>query len=509
MSRPLFSSRVLVSLGFSLAALSLCQCGASSPPPKAETKGEAEAPKDVADPRYQALPIPKETPEYTPPPVKKTALKSGLTFWHMYQDTTPLVSIHLMLPTGGAADPVGKEGLALLTADMLDEGAGKHSALELSDKLGELATDYSSSAGVDYVLLSMEALSENLEESLALLADIVLRPKLSKEEFDRRKKHHLAAALTARDEPDSARAKALSHALFGEGYAGAPATGTHSSLEAITYADMKKHAKALTVPEGAHLAIAGLFDPENAQAAIEKEFGDWKGKLTTTRREISSQDFAKKAFVIDFPEASQSSLAIMTTAGSESDPNYFAQEVMNDRLGHSFTSRINMNLREDKGYTYGAASIFRRYQRAGYFGVFTNVKSEATGASIREVFRELSDICQGRPLTEQERNEAVEGLLLGYPMQFDEVSALGYRLITLPVRDRPADFWITWPDNIEAVTTARANEAAKEYCDTSRYGVVIAGNQSLIKKELSALGLQVVEMDREGRVKESASPKPD
>jgi zinc protease len=239
--------------------------------------------------------------------------------------------------------------------------------------------------------------------------------------------------LAERDDPSSGRSNAVSHALFGDGYAGTPPTGTHSSLDAITYADLKRQAAIMTVPKGAHLTIAGMSDHDEALAIVEKVFGKWKGKLNKSERELSKQEHSGKAFVIDYDEAAQSALAVITEAGSDEDPNYFAEEVMNDKLGSSFTSRINMNLREDKGYTYGAASVFRRYQKAGYFGVYTNVKSEATGASIAEIFSELSSICGQRPLAEKERNEAVEGLLLGYPMQFDEVSSLGMPCLSMLV----------------------------------------------------------------------------
>lgn len=493
-----------------LACLALLACGGTtqSPPSEIKPKVEKGSEKPI-DPRYAELPTPGKTPIYAPPTVTKTTLTNGLSLWHMREEKAPLVSIHLMLPTGGATDPVGKEGLSLLTADMLDEGAGNLGALELSDRLGELATDYSSTGGVDYVLLSMEALSENLEESLSLLSDMVMRPKLSKDEFDRRKKHHLATALAEQDDPSSSRSNAVSHALFGDGYAGTPPTGTHSSLDAITYADMKRHAAAMTVPEGAHLTIAGMSDYDAALSIVEKVFGKWKGKLEQNERELVEQEHSGKAFVINHDEAAQSALAVITGAGSSADPNYFAEEVMNDKLGQSFTSRINMNLREDKGYTYGAASIFQRYEKTGYFGVYTNVKSEATGASIKEILAELSAVCGQRPLSDKERNEAVEGLLLGYPMQFDEVSALGMRLVTLPARGRPADFWQTWPENIKSISTARANEAAKPYCDPTQYSVVVAGDLDLVAPELAKMGLSVIEMDRNGHVVEKAEETQD
>lgn len=483
-------------------------CGGTKPGPVATPKDPPAIAKEEIDPRYASLPTPKPTSDWAPPAARKTTLENGLTLWEMGGTTTPLVSIYLMLPAGSATDPQGKEGLSLLSADMLDEGAGKLDALELSDRLGELATDYASQAGVDYVLLSMDGLTENLEESLTLLADIVRRPKLSKEEFDRRKEHHLAAALADREDPAASREKAINRVLFGSGYAGGPPEGTKESLTAITLADVKRHVARITVPDGAHLAVAGKFDSSALRKAVEESFGGWKGKRGSDAHKMTAPPTGKTAYVVDFPGVTQSSLAVVTRAGSDQDPNYFPEEVMNEKLGGSFTGRINMNLREDKGYTYGAFSTFRRYQNAGYFGVITNVKTETTAASVEEIFKELQAVCTDRKLTDQERNEAVEGLLLGFPIQFDQVSSLGMRLVTLPVHNRPADFWETWPEKIAAVTTELANEAAAPFCKTEQYSVVVAGDAKTVTPLLKAQGFTVSRLDRDGFPLEEPLPHP-
>lgn len=479
------------------AGLSLaCQKTGTDAPvdPKAAAPQEAPA----VDPRYQSLPEPTAAPAWAPPSASKKTLKNGLSVWHMKQGSAPLIAIHLVLPSGTAFDPDDKAGLTMLSADLLDEGAGSLSSLELSDKLGRLATDYSSQAGIDYVLLSMNALTENLDESLELLADIVMRPQLSKDEFERRKKHYEATALAARDNPRTAQSRALAHALFGDGYASQPSTGTAKSLKNIQWFDAKNRAREITVPDGAHVVVAGSADEGAVQAAVEKYFGSWKGKRKAGNADLQQAPAGGTAYLVDFPGATQSSLSIAMRAGSSADPNYFAEEVMHQKLGGSFTGRINMNLREDKGYTYGARSSFQRYQEAGYFSVSADVKSETTGASIQEVFKELRDVCGPRPLSEAERNDAVEGMLLGYPLDFDTVASAGYRLASLPLRNRPTDYWTTWPTEIKAISTARANEAARPYCDPKAYSVIIAGDKKSLLPELKALKLKVVELDRDG-----------
>ena len=491
----------------------------TTPPkdPQAPNGPATEAPESVMDARYSALPTPSAALNWDPPPVSKARLDNGLEVWHMPTSGAPLVSVHLVLPVGSAEDPRGKEGLTLLAADLLDEGAGSRSALELSERLGELATEYSSSGGVDWVLLSMDALAENLDPSLALLSDIVLRPQLRENEFDRRKKHYEASALASRDDPRAARGKGLNHALFGEDYASRAETGTTKSLAAISYQDAKRRAKQLTVPEGAHLTFAGAVDAQEAERLARKYFGEWRGKRVSTQPQVSDKPSGGVAYVIDFPGAAQSSLAVAKRAGAEGDPAQFAEDVMQDKLGGSFTGRINMNLREDKGYTYGAFSYFRRHRHAGFFAIMADVRSETTAASISEIHSELEAICAARPLSDEERDDAVNGMLLGYPLEFDQVSSVGYRLAALPMKGRAADYWSTWPENIASITTQRANEAARPYCRPSEYLVVVAGDRRSVAPELEKLGLLLVAMDREGSLlasdeqgnaRQTASPSP-
>ena len=485
-----------VCLALSLGACATPPPETKSPEPTVEKKAQPEKPLDA---RYRALPTPSEPPDFEPPAAQKTSLENGLSLWQMNHGQTPLVAVHLVLDMGTAHDPKGKEGLTLLAADLLDEGAGSLGAIELSDRLGELATDYSSSAGVDYVLLSMSALAENLEPSLALLADMVIRPQLSPAEFKRRKEHHISSALASQDDPHGARSRALGTALFGDSYAGRPESGTVDSLKSISLYDVKSQVRKMAVPEGAHLVVAGNIEPDAVRKLASKYFGKWRGKKTKLEPNLSDEPEGKTAYVVDFSDAAQSSLVVARRAGANGDPNYFAEEVMNDRLGGSFTGRINMNLREDKGFTYGAQSLFRRYDYAGYFGIYSDVISEATAASVKEIFSELEAVCRDRPLTDVERNEAVDGMLLGFVMDFAETEAVGMRLASLPLRDRPVDFWTHWPENIEGVSTRRANQAAEPFCDSSQFSVVIAGDLKKIGPELEALGLTVVEMDRNGQ----------
>jgi zinc protease len=173
--------------------------------------------------------------------------------------------------------------------------------------------------------------------------------------------------------------------------------------------------------------------------------------------------------------------------------------VFNRRFGGAFGSRLNLNLRERKGYTYGARSIFRRWREAGYFGLFADVKTETTRGSVDEMFSELRALCASRPLTRQERDEAVSGLLLGFPGQFERINGVAARLSTLPVYLRPADWYTRWPERVQLVDVDAVNRAASKHCDPQQYVVVLAGDRARVEPELKGLGLPVIHHDPQGR----------
>ena len=272
-------------------------------------------------------------------------------------------------------------------------------------------------------------------------------------------------------------------------------------MEAIQLADLQAHVRKLTVPDGAHFVVVGKVDDATAKAAIERHFAGWKGKRTTSGRKPGQALPGGQVYLVDFPGAAQSALAVATPAGGAADPNFYRELVMNERVGGAFTGRINMNLREEKGYTYGAFGTFRRYKQAGYYAITSSVISEATTASVAEIRRELSDLCKTRPLTELEHQEAVAGLLLGYPREFATVDTLGVKVASLPIYDRPLDYLTTWPQRVEAVSLADARAAAAPYCDPANYRIVVAGDQQKLSAGFGEFGMTVVPLDQDGRPK--------
>jgi zinc protease len=446
------------------------------------------------------LPDAPPPPDFTPPAPEIVKLSNGMRVWYLKQGPTPLVAVLLVLPNGAAADPVGKEGLTALTADMLDEGAGGKSALEISDRLRNLAVDHSSEVELDATTLVLHLIAENYEPGLELLADFVLRPSFPADELARRKEQRIARALAAEAEPDEVRALVLRRVLFGDGYGGELARGTRASLKGLTLEDVKAHYQRVIQPEGADLVVVGGIEKDRAVAGLEAAFGKWRGKPTAKRRALVPTAPQAGVHLAHFEGASQSQLAIVRRADGAASPDYFRAMVFNRSFGGAFTSRVNMNLREDKGYTYGARSTFQRYRETGYFGVLAAVKSEDTRASIDETLKELREVCGPRPLTDKEREESVNGLLLGFPGRFQTVGNLAAQVASLPIYDRNPEWLRTWSENVEKVTTADANDVARRYCDPKDFVVVMSADRTKVGPTLEGLGVPVFEYDKLGKL---------
>ena len=192
-------------------------------------------------------------------------------------------------------------------------------------------------------------------------------------------------------------------------------------------------------------------------------------------------------------------LSVVRRAEGAHTENYFPAMVFNRSFGEAFTSRLNLNLREDKGYTYGARSGFQRFRDVGYFELSAAVKSETTRASIDEMLKELNMACGSKPITAQERDESVSGMLLGYPGRFETISSVGGSFASLAIFDRPVDWFQTWPKAVEGVTLPTANKLAHEYCDPSKFSIVLAGDRAKLQETFSTLGRPVFAYDTQGK----------
>ena len=452
-------------------------------------------------PDRSRLPDPAPAPHWVPPQAEQLQLSNGIPVAFIEQGPAPLVNVLLVLPHGSSSDPVGRAGLTALMADMLDEGIPGKDALAISDELRLLATSFSVDVDVDATTLAMSLMVDTLEPSLQLLGSFAQEPTLPANEFERRRDHRVAQALAAESEPDTIRAWVVRRALFGEGYGSTLALGTRTTLGQITLHDVQQQYRQVVAPSGAHIIASGGVSRDVIAPVLERVFGGWKGQPAARPRSLTRAPSEHAVHFVDVPGSAQAALAVLSPAPGIDDPAYFPDLVYNRSLGGAFTSRINMNLREDKGYTYGTRSIFRRFRQAGYLAIVGNVKIDTTRASIDEIFREMSDVCQQRPLTDTERDESVNGLLLGFPGRFERVGDVAWAFGSLVSLGRPMDWYSTWSDHVEAVTVADANRAAQDYCNVSRAEVAVVGDRSVVAPTLEGLGMPIIDYDAQGNRK--------
>lgn len=498
-------SRVMSAFSVGRAALlSLCvlHCGGARPSAvPAGASGATTAARELPPPDRSQLPEPGPAPSWAPPSPSSFELRSGVDVLYRNHGSVPLVSLTLVIPRGSETDPQGKAGLTALMADLLDEGAGGLSALQISERLQSLATDFAASVSVDATMLSMHMIEENFEPSVELLGEILRRPTFDEQEFARRKAQLVAQTLAAEAEPRSGRRVAMYRALFGTGYAGFVPTGTRDTLESITYADVKAQYTRVMAAEGAAFVVTGGIEHSKVAEHLERVFGEWRGKSAASSLPLEPAAATGKLYFIDYPGAAQSVIGLVRRAPGADADDLFAATVFNRSFGDAFTSRINLNLRESKGYTYGAGSTFQRFRNAGFFGIFSDVRADVTRPAVDEILAEVAALCGARPITPEEREASVNGLLLGYPSTFESIGLLAAQYAQLPVYGRPLDWFETWPRRIEAVTTEEAGEAARSYCDPKAFVLVVAGDKAKVAPTLDGVGFDWIEMDARGRLK--------
>ncbi len=483
-----------------LSAL-LSGCGAPPAPPVAASK-PPQPPAATAVPGVDrsALPSPGPAIAWSPPAVTRFQLSSGLPVYFQRHGQTPLFTLLLVLKRGAGTDPAKQAGLSALTIDLLDEGAGGRTALELSDELRRLGVGYDASVDLDGSYLSMDGLAEHFEAAAALLSDIARRPALSPAEFTHRKAQRLAEALTRESEPATARSIVLRRALFGAGYGGMLSDGLGSTLKGVTLADVKRHYAALVQPDIAALVVVGGVEEASVRQALEARFGDWRGHATAAEAPVTTEPVDAGIHLVDFPGASQSVLTVGWRTEGEGTEREFDEDLYSRIMGGAFTSRINLNLREDKGYTYGARSAFQRYRGVGMFVVSANVQTPTTSASLAEITKELAGPCADRPLTAQERDDAVQGSLLGFPGDFEQGRSIAWEYASLFLYARPEDWLRRWSERVAAVTLSSLELTASRRCSPEGRVVVIAGDRAAVAPSLEALGRPLTLHDREGKV---------
>lgn len=467
---------------------------------QAAAGGTQAAQQAPAPPDRSAPPVVGPPPRLQLPAVQKHTLGNGLRVWVIERHTVPVAQVVLVVKAGSAADPAGKYGLASLAAAMLTEGANGKGSLAIADELDFLGADLGASSSFDATLLALSVPVARLVPALAVMADVALRPDFPQDELDRLREQRLTALRTAKDNPPAIASIAFPLAVYGRAHRyGATAGGTSETLAGFTRDDLRQFHAAHVRPDQAAIVVAGDVTPAAVLPLLEAAFGSWRapaGPPPASAVPAPQPVKTRTVTLVDKPGAPQSVIQIGAVGVPRSTPDYFALEVLNTALGGSFTSRLNQNLREEHGYTYGARSGFDMRRSAGPFSAAASVQTDKTAEAVTEFFKELNGI--RLPLPGDELAKAKNYAALSFPGQFESSGDVAGMFADLIVYDLPDDYYATYVDRVLAVTAADVERVARQYVQPDRLAVVIVGDRQAVEPKLKALALgplQVLSVD--------------
>jgi predicted Zn-dependent peptidase len=428
------------------------------------------------------------------PTIVKRQLANSLPVWVVELHEVPVVQVNLLVRAGTANDPPGKYGVASLAAAMLTEGAGARTALEIADAVDFLGADLNASSGIDSSAIRLHVPVARLAEALPIMADVAMRPTFPAEELERQRQQRLTNLLQARDEPATIASLAFSRVLYGPEHRFGTATmGTAATIKAFTPADLTSFYRGAFRPENATLIVVGDITPDRVLPLLEKSFGGWTAPASTAAQvtmPATPQPVRRQIYLVDKPGAPQSQIRIGTIGVARSTTDYFPIQVMNTILGGSFSSRLNLNLREKRGYTYGASSGFDMRLTPGPFSAQAGVQTDKTAESLTEFFNELNAIL--KPVPAEELARAKNYVSLRFPSSFETTGDIARRLEESVVYKLPDDYYSRYVQNIEAITAADVQRVAQKYIQPERLAVIVVGDRKTIEPGIRALNLGTI-----------------
>lgn len=439
------------------------------------------------------VPAPGDAPTLKLPAIQRGELSNGLKIMLAERHETPVVDFSLVVDSGHATDVSSLPGTARFAMQMIDEGTTRRDSLKLSEDLALLGAELYAGSDLDSASVSLSALKKNLAASLDLFAEVVLSPAFSEKEFPRIQKLQLDAIRREKASPTGAALRVFPAFLYGDKHPyGNPysGNGTEDSVRSIKVADLKAFHQTWFKPNNATLLIVGDTTMAEIRPRLEALFGNWE-KGTVPRKTVPrvERPATNRVFLIDKPGAMQSVIIAGHLAPPTNNPQEPAIEALNAALGGMFTSRINMNLREDKHWSYGARTMFMDAANQRPFLVSTSVQTDKTSESITEIRKELEQIVGARPLSADELEKAKSNLTLKLPGSRETRNAIGTDMERIVTYGLPDDYFITYPDRIRALTPETITDTAKSVLFPGSVTWVVVGDLSKIKDNVEALKL--------------------
>jgi zinc protease len=437
-----------------------------------------------------AMPAAGPTPTYDFPDIQQHTLSNGLRVWLVERPGVPLVTMQLITEAGALADPAGRPGLASLTAAMLTEGTARRSGTQISEEIEFLAASLNAGAGLEVAAVSLNTLARNLAPALEIFADVVVNPAFNEADWTRVRDQRLVSLVQTLDQPTTIATQQFARQLYGATHPlGRPVQGTPESVRGTTPTALREFHRAHYRPGSANLIVVGDVRAARLLPQLETAFAGWQaGRAPTVSAPATpAPQAATRVYLIDKPGSAQSELRIGHVGVARSHRDYFPLLVMNTILGGQFSSRINLNLREDKGYTYGARSAFQMGRLAGPFVASAGVQTAVTKESVVEFMKELEEIRDSRPVTAEEVEFARTSIVRREPLTLETNAQIAGRIQELILYDLPLDYFDDYNRHVAAVSLAEVNRVAREYLRPDRFAIIVVGDRATIEPGLRTL----------------------
>ncbi|MGC8742932.1 MAG: M16 family metallopeptidase [Verrucomicrobiia bacterium] len=438
------------------------------------------------------LPVPELKPEAKFPPLEKSELSNGLKVILAQRHTVPVVQLNLIVNAGYAADSLATPGTARLAMDMLLEGTKKRTSLEISEELALIGAMINCGSDLDSSFVYLNSLKEHLDKALDIYADVILNPAFPEKDFKRLQQQRLAGIKREKSEPSAMGLRVLPKVLYGTNHAySLPFTGsgTEESVSKMTPADMKKFHSTWFKPNNATLVVVGDTTMDEIKPKLERLFKNWKaGKVP--EKNISTIDprgQKQTVYIIDRPGSLQSVIFVGNIATPKSDPDDIAIGIMNKILGGDFTSRINMNLREDKHWTYGAHSTIPDAKGQRPFIAYAPVQTDKTKEAMLEMAKELQGVVNDKPITSEEFEKAVKNQVLMLPGIWETMGRVAGAIAEIVRFGLPDDYYQTYANRVRSLKLDNVNSAAKKVVLPQNAVWVVVGDKSKIEKPIREL----------------------
>jgi len=441
------------------------------------------------------LPAPGPDPLFRFPQIARHTLRNGLKVRTVEHPGVPVVTIAMQIDGGLGADPTGREGLASMTADMVDEGTGSLSAIDVSDALARIGAEYDVEVGADVTIFTLTTLTRFAGRGAELLSNMLTAPSMHVPDFERIRQLRLDRLRQLKDLPPAVAERAFLRLLYPSHPYGHLAIGNETSLRELTLDEVVRFHEATFLPPRATLVIAGALSHPDLVAIARDAFETWNGKADGLDAPAAAADVtpqpapAGRLVMVPREGAAQSELRIGHLSARRDTPDYAPLLVMNAILGGQFVSRINLKLREQKAFTYGVRTGFDWRRGLGPFSVQTSVYTAATAESIADTLQEISALRGERPATPQEMSLAQASLTRGYPRNFETAQQVARSVSQLALFNLPDSYFEEFVPKVNAVTAGEVTRVAQTYLDPARAIALVVGDRKATEQSLDALGL--------------------